>query len=253
MSNLQLNELSNPPQNFYSVHEIMKSESEKWGLSNILSKKVMVNDTLSAWYRESLSNSKSEQELLEAIVGKMIKMESESSLYKKKAYFCSLTNALNRNFFNEFAEVFEQKRRNSQIQADKNIYFFSLDLNKFKNINDNFGHQVGDEVLIEFSNRLKKVIREEDVNNFDIDTALENDFFARFGGDEFIGKFELNDDRDALLVKQRIEFIMKQPFLTSKGELPVGVSVGYQKICEDKSVEDIIAEADIKMYEQKRS
>lgn len=252
MASPQSNDIYTEGRGFFSLHQTLQDESMKSSFTKILSKKEVVGNALSNWIFDRISTSKNQEEVLEALITRMINLEDEKSMYKKKAYICSLTNLLNRNFFLEFAETFEKRRKNIACQIDKNVYFFCLDLNKFKKVNDTLGHKIGDEVLIEFSNRLSNVIRLSDFQNFDIERAIANDFFVRLGGDEFIGKIELWSDDEAIIVKRRIEKAMKKPFITSKGEINIGVSIGFQKLENNKSVNDIIAEADVKMYEEKR-
>lgn len=237
---------------FQTIHDfLVSSEKMKNRIFSIMNKKNMDNNNLANWIVEKVKTSKNEEEILNVLINKIQNLEEEKVGYKKKAYLCTLTNALNRNFFQEFSNSYEEKRT-MKFQTTK-TFFFYLDLNKFKNINDTLGHKVGDEVLIEFSHRLSNIVRGEDLElNFDMDAAIDNNFFVRLGGDEFILKVELQHEGDALLVQERIKQSMSNPIITTKGPLNIGVSIGYQQLNENNTIEEIINEADKKMYEEKR-
>lgn len=116
-----------------------------------------------------------------------------------------------------------------------------LDLNKFKPVNDTFGHEAGDEVLREVSSRIKECLR-------GMDTA------ARIGGDEFVVLLqEIEDLAQAVAVAQRVQNALDQPFAScgqSCGDL--GVSIGMS-ICPDhgSNVDTLLRKADQAMYRVK--
>jgi diguanylate cyclase (GGDEF)-like protein len=146
-----------------------------------------------------------------------------------------LTGVANREFFFEEAEraVARAKRTNQRVG------FLYLDLNKFKQVNDSYGHAVGDEVLCEFSKRIKIIMRKEDC-------------LARVGGDEFILMVEnVGHLENLVVVTEKIMTLLKRPVATSKGEIDCGVSVGVSAFPETKEVADLIKHADIAMYEAK--
>lgn len=90
-------------------------------------------------------------------------------LISELAFYDPLTKLANRRlFYDRFTKLLAINKRNSSYNA-----FMVIDLNKFKPLNDIYGHLAGDNVLIEVSNRLKGAIRETDT-------------VARFGGDEFV-------------------------------------------------------------------
>lgn len=251
---MKLEKLADPSEKvsgFQSIYDFLKqSERTKSRLISIMSKKKLNNSHIKKWIVENVNSSNSDEEVLDVLLDKIQSLEEEKRIFRKKAYLCALTNALNRNFFQEFSISFEEKRKVWHLNTK--TFLFYLDLNKFKSINDTLGHKVGDEVLIEFSNRLSKIVRGKDLEtNFDLEEVINNDFFVRLGGDEFILKFELRDERDALLLKERIEEMMTEKIKTSKGELTIGVSIGYHQLCSNNSIEDILSKADKKMYEQK--
>lgn len=250
---------------FMFAHNALKQERVKEAFTRIIGKPAEKKEVKRAanWI-EQLQLGNNEEEIIRSLFThlyaleqendtmkeKLFELEEKTTVYKEKAYFCGLTKSLNRNFFLDFVDLFEQRRK--KLQNQLSTYFFFLDLVKFKEINDTYGHSVGDEILIEFSQRLTRVMRSEDTESFDIEKLITKNFVARIGGDEFVGKIELSSDEDAEKLKKRIEDSMKTPFTTNVGLLHVGASVGYQQIKEDLNTKDVLKEADRKMYEEKR-
>lgn len=242
---------------FLSAHRVLQVGRVKESLKHLVGEKRDVISHATANWIHNLEFEGKEQEVIQNLFSHLFELEEKCKMAEEKlaganekAYFCGLTKSLNRTFFNEFVDSYEKRREISE--EDFSTYFFYLDLNKFKEINDTHGHEVGDEVLIEFSNRLSSVIRSEDNRSFDVEKLIKKDFFARTGGDEFIGKIELTSEEDAEKLKKRIQEKMKTPFETNVGPLTVGVSVGYQQIKKGINVKEVLKQADKKMYEDKR-
>lgn len=115
-----------------------------------------------------------------------------------------------------------------------------IDLDRFKAVNDSFGHATGDHLLIAVAERITQALR-------DSDTA------ARLGGDEFVVLAEdLESDEEALAVAQRVLYALEAPFPTGSTEIAmlasIGVSVSH---APDTDPEDLMREADIAMYRAK--
>lgn len=116
-----------------------------------------------------------------------------------------------------------------------NVYF--IDLDDFKEVNDEFGHEAGDTLLLEISQRIKSCVR-------------ENDIVARLGGDEFIIVEEgCANNRQNSLVDRVISQLQQVVYLEDNVTVTVTASVGYLSIPEDsRSVEEILRYADFAMY-----
>ncbi|MET3132500.1 diguanylate cyclase (GGDEF)-like protein/PAS domain S-box-containing protein [Oxalobacteraceae bacterium GrIS 1.11] len=116
-----------------------------------------------------------------------------------------------------------------------------LDLDRFKGINDSLGHEVGDQVLIEFARRVQQCVRK-------VDTV------ARQGGDEFIILLtEMRSAQDAERVAAKIAGAIAAPFVIGEYSLAVAASVGVAIYPDDDdAVDALIEKADLAMYEAKR-
>jgi len=124
---------------------------------------------------------------------------------------------------------------------DKSCLLLYLDLNRFKPINDEYGHIVGDEVLVEIAQRMQAMCRVYDIA-------------ARVGGDEFIVVItELNDAFSIDELIGRLFHKLTQTITTSQGTFSVGVSIGYARYPEEaKTLEELIHLADARMFEKKK-
>jgi diguanylate cyclase (GGDEF)-like protein/PAS domain S-box-containing protein len=124
-------------------------------------------------------------------------------------------------------------------------YHFSLmfiDLDKFKPVNDDFGHQVGDELLKQVAERIKHSVR-------------THDMVGRLGGDEFLLIIErLQQAHDAKRIAQKIINSLSEPFSIEGREICIGASVGIAHYPQDgQNVDALIKQADAAMYLAKQS
>lgn len=119
-------------------------------------------------------------------------------------------------------------------------YVLMIDVDKFKLINDNFGHLEGDRALVILANALKA----------GSSNRKEKCFLARYGGDEFIIIASCDDEFDIdELVKNLHREVEKTHEITLKYHL--SVSIGYSKVNDNESILQVIENADERMYENK--
>jgi len=117
-----------------------------------------------------------------------------------------------------------------------------IDLDRFKSVNDSFGHGVGDELLKSVAQRLTACVRKTDT-------------VARAGGDEFIVLLsEIADPKDAAIVSAKILDELSRPFFIDRHELNISGSIGISIYPRDgKDVDTLKANADVAMYQAKRT
>ncbi len=150
-----------------------------------------------------------------------------------------LTGLGNRNAFKAALHAaLEHARRN----GGSHVALMFIDLDHFKRINDNLGHEVGDMLLKSVAHRLREQVRAYDV-------------VSRLGGDEFtivLGDLEFPDD--AATVARKILTALRKPFALREGlEVAIGASIGiatYPECGED--IDTLMRSADVAMYQAKR-
>jgi diguanylate cyclase (GGDEF)-like protein len=146
-----------------------------------------------------------------------------------------LTGMGNRSLF---AETTDRALAERVVGADQATAVLLLDLNDFKSVNDTFGHEAGDRVLVEVSRRLKRVSRQGE-------TAF------RLGGDEFA--FVLREARldDVLHLADRVNVVLDEPFDLGPRRIRPSASTGISIALQGQDRSTLLAEADMAMYQGK--
>jgi len=147
-----------------------------------------------------------------------------------------LTGLPNRRLLNE---LLEHATKRAERENTKIALLF-VDLDRFKNINDTLGHQVGDKLLKQAALRLSAAVRDSDT-------------IARLGGDEFVVMMEfMGDIQDPATVAKKIIASIQDEFVIDNYELFIGASIGISIYPEDgRTADDLIKAADIAMYQVK--
>jgi len=161
------------------------------------------------------------------------KHEIDRQSLNHQATHDELTGLSNRKYGNETIS----KLNKTDSEFPTSILF--LDLDGFKAVNDTCGHAVGDEILVAVSLRLKAILRK--------DTVL-----IRWGGDEFVIVLPNADQRHAISVAQDVAGLFKQPISTTQGIHKLGCSIGLATSRSNTSLDEVLQEADAKMYENKK-
>ncbi len=161
-------------------------------------------------------------------------LEDSRALAQRLACHDSLTGLPNR-------ALFEDRLKLALGRHDAHATVLLLDLDRFKNVNDTFGHQAGDALLIQFGKRLSALVR-------------ECDMVARLGGDEFAVLIENAGLTDTHALAERIGEDVRRPFEVVGAQAYVGSSIGIA-VAEEPGVDplELVRKADIALYRAKES
>ncbi len=124
--------------------------------------------------------------------------------------------------------------------ARERIAVAFIDLDRFKPVNDLYGHETGDELLVGVASRLHGAVRDDDL-------------VARFGGDEFVVITRGPADLDSQRLAARLEEVLASPFDLSVGEVLISASIGVVEAGAGDEVDTVLAEADVAMYAAKNN
>lgn len=160
-------------------------------------------------------------------------MQQETSRIAKHDTLTGISNRLH-------LEELMKKLISSSKRYKQEFAFLFLDLDYFKEVNDKYGHDIGDQLLQAITNRIRKHIREEDI-------------FARIGGDEFIIVFSNSKEETLKVSLDKIINLMRQPWKIREHNLKISASIGVALYPKDaKDTKDIMKYADIAMYKAKK-
>ncbi|GBU25600.1 hypothetical protein R83H12_02250 [Fibrobacteria bacterium R8-3-H12] len=163
---------------------------------------------------------------------------------KKETEILSITDHLtklyNRRYFSEMIE----RELSMAARQKKYLCFLMLDLDKFKNYNDAYGHLQGDELLVSISKISKKAVKRS------------SDLLFRMGGEEFGALLPDTDREGGLVVAERIRAAINEariPLLSGNGETKITVSIGVACIFPHASgnAESLLKLADSNLYKAK--
>ena len=151
----------------------------------------------------------------------------------------ALTGLPNRNYF---LSLLEQMVKRAQRQPQLLFAILFVDLDHFKQVNDTYGHQIGDQLLNAVAYRLEACVRAHDV-------------VARLGGDEFVILLDtIVDAQEANEIGERIQSTLKLPFNLQTKTIQISASIGIR--VSDKTYErpeDLLHDADTAMYHAKKN
>lgn len=166
----------------------------------------------------------------------------ENVLLHEEAQRLSLTDGLTGTWNRRFFQMQFKQMLATATRFDRNFSILMLDLDNFKRVNDTYGHQRGDAILVEFSQRVTAALREVDT-------------FARYGGEEFICLLSETDTDGAITTAEKIrETIKSEPFGDpSETPLDLTVSTGIASYPEHgDTFRELVESADRAMYRAKQ-
>ncbi len=152
-----------------------------------------------------------------------------------KATYDNLTGVYNRHKLNDLLQHYFSSKRESQTQ-DFTLILFDIDY--FKKINDTYGHLIGDKILIEFIDTIKKNIRRSDI-------------LARWGGDEFILIIENTTLQKSMKITEHLRQTIADTIFKKVGHLTCSFGISAYK--KDDTIDTLIQRADQAMYHAKKS
>ncbi|QOP42183.1 GGDEF domain-containing protein [Sulfurimonas marina] len=161
-------------------------------------------------------------------------LESERKILEKLAYKDPLTDIYNRQIFNTMLkQAYTDKHKNGE-----RLSIILLDIDHFKQVNDNYGHDVGDKVLIEFTKLINQHIRSSDI-------------FARWGGEEFIILLPKADIDAAYRKAEELRLLVENfedPYLPK-----ITISLGVSEILDGDKERSCFKRADKALYKAKET
>ncbi|MEM8796264.1 MAG: EAL domain-containing protein [Pseudomonadota bacterium] len=186
-------------------------------------------------FRVDITDIKRQQRRLEKFASAL---ESAKSRIQKQALLDPLTGLANRRQLDEYLSRYDRR----QFDRKGEIALLQVDLDRFKHINDTFGHAAGDQVLMHVAELIRSV-------------TIESDLIARIGGDEFVIVCEdlTTPDRPAEIAAQIIDELQAPVIYEGKPCCRVGASIGIAFADSDKvDRSKLLINADIALYRAKR-
>lgn len=153
------------------------------------------------------------------------------------AYHDDLTQLPNRRYLLKYLD----KKIKRRLESKKPFFVFLMDLDRFKILNDSFGHRAGDRLLIKISERLLKLSNEIDI-------------LARYGGDEFVILAEIESKEQAMEFAQKCLREIRKPVVVNGQPYYITASLGISQFPADGlEEEELIKRAEMSMYFMKEN
>lgn len=173
-----------------------------------------------------------------AVKEDITEQKKQEILLKYQAIYDNLTKIPNRNYaLQKIEEILEKAR-----ETKSSVGLLFIDLDHFKEVNDTFGHDYGDELLIQATERMKKALR-------------STDLIARMGGDEFFVAIPMvTNPLQLQIIAEKIISVLSEPFEILKKKVNISASIGIAIFPQDgEDLKQLIRRADLAMYQAKRN
>ncbi|MGR5143430.1 diguanylate cyclase domain-containing protein [Photobacterium sp. DNB23_23_1] len=216
------------------IKEALATQTQWHGEINLLTHD---GQELPLYIRISEINEPNSQDQQTVVIGSDLRSMKKMKQLEYQANHDLLTNLPNRG---KLYQTLYDKLREQQLSGHSFCVLF-LDLDGFKSVNDNFGHGIGDQVLITIANRLTQAVNDHDV-------------VARIAGDEFV--IVLSEDQGPSTIQNTCQQIMQSisvPIKIENYHLNIGASIGSYLVQsnEYQNINDILRRADKAMYKAK--
>jgi len=140
-----------------------------------------------------------------------------------------------------FTESYMEYRLTELKRFERKFCVVFLDIDNFGKFNNTYGHELGDEVLKNVAKSIAHIIR-------------KGDLYGRWGGEEFIGVFEIKADSDALTIGEKVRALIANSEVERNGEkLAVTASLGVAVARKGETVHGVVKRADLLMYQSKQN
>lgn len=168
------------------------------------------------------------------VLSDITKIKHKADLLEKKANIDNLTKVMSRQKFEELYRL--ELQRSQRYINSLSLLFFDIDY--FKNINDTYGHDMGDKALTAFANIIQTNIREYDI-------------FARWGGEEFILMLPQTDLGAAFKIAEKLRKKVEEHDFGIMGQITCSIGISMLKKNDDEK--SLIKRADKALYKAKKS
>jgi diguanylate cyclase (GGDEF)-like protein len=156
---------------------------------------------------------------------------------EREARTDEMTGLSNRRHMYEYMQITLQQVK----QAPQSLSLLLIDIDNFKLVNDSFGHQFGDEVLVRVAHTLRHTLR-------------NHDSIARWGGEEFLVLLADTDNQAAKIVAEKLRATIEEmPIHYNGAEIPLTISIGMHTADPEESLDVMLSRADENLYAAKKS
>jgi len=183
--------------------------------------------------------SKLKKETYLLIFTNITKLESDKDLIRKLADYDPLTNIYSRVKFNEIFPQYIDRA----LMYNERFSIIIFDIDHFKSINDNFGHHIGDRVLIELTSLVKSVLKDKNMR--------KNSVFSRWGGEEFIILLQFATKEEAKKIANILREEIRSYKFPEVGRVTCSFGVTQFRVTD--TLTDIFHRADEALYEAKEA
>jgi len=227
-----------------SLKQIALAMTTKWSL------KRQINEYIGNLEKQVEIRTNELTELVGKLKGEIALRREKEKQLAYSAHYDSLTELLNRrSFYSSLSDITAEGTGRKEKFA-----LFYLDLDDFKNVNDVYGHDTGDRLLIEVAGRIRKVLAGHamDIPDYISENGLAMAIF-RLGGDEFTAIVAESGGEELEKIALQLIDAIKVPFIIYGNEIDTSCCIGIS-ICQqdDLPSETLLKFADIALYEAKR-